>query len=1369
MRRFALLCAGALVALSVTLVPSTAVEAADDSLPKGLRYPSLSGDGSHVVFSYRGDIWVAETKAKDPRVTRLTIHEAQDTLPRFSPDGKMIAFISTRAGGYDIYTVPVEGGEPKRLTFHSGVEIMCDFAPDGKSILFLSDRDATKRGLDVYSVPVEGGAARRLTIDANIRDASWRKDMKQIVFVRGTNTIYQDNYRGSANYDIWVQDIPAAGEAPKLPKRLTETDGNERYPFFSDDGKTVYFIAEKGGVANFYAMPSAGGERTQRTELKGADIHRPDMGADYKTVSFEREGQLYVADLTASEVKPRLLKLNVRSDRRHSGVVRRDISTGAQQVHVRSDGQQLVFAVHGDIWTMAANGGRARRITSGPDQDEWPRWSPDGRKVAFQSNRKGNSDIFVMDANGQNVRQVTKHKADDFYFDWSPDGQHLCFCSERSGNRDVWTINVQTGETTQVTKHKAADDDPTWSPDGRSIAFDSGREGNQAIFICDADGKNMRRVTGPGAFFQVPDFSPDGRFLVYESFNPGAGRAGGLYVIATSGGPSMQLSRDGSAACWSPKGDYVYFTAGAQGNEEIFRVPAPTAIESREKIAFNGTVQVDRRNELADLFDEAWNALKRGFYDEKMHGVDWDAMKKKYKAMAVDAEIRDEFQNVIRQMLAELNASHLGIYGGSQPSHSVPGSTPATGYLGADLAEVAEKSGGRKILRIWKGGPADKVGLRAGDVITSLNKRRLKASTDLDKLLAGTAGKGIEVRYKPFTQDGLGDERRASELKPMAAAQVRAMTYQRWSSKNARTVSKGSKGRLGYIHLTAMNPQNLQKFQRQVSQWIQNDRISGMVLDVRGNGGGNIHQQLMQVLMARPFAWVKVRGAPRRVNQPALFWDRPVVVLTDERSFSDAEVFPHIFQSMERGKVVGIATPGGVIGTNDITLSDGTRFRVPRVGYYGMDGTNLEGTGVQPDIVVPMSIEDLREGRDPQLAKAIEVVSAEAKAWRASRRADRTKPKPDDKPATTPTAEPKPENPARVPGVKDTLVDAAVGEWVTYNVNLPGAPEGTKVVLKLTIEDIRDGVVYTSPEIIEGPAVQVPLPMEMENKPLVEALTALGEVSGTRVGTGPLKGEDSESMIATVAMGGADLELFFSNKVPAWGLFRVMMGKMLVLEAIDWGKDEVETDEEAPAKPTPEPGQPEPAANQPTEKPAPAEPAPAKPASESTEKPAAQPAPEEDAAVPGPGAAAAQPAARADQPQIKDPLRDAKAGEWVKMKIRIQGNEGELHQRVESVDDGRATIVNKMEIGDRTIEGQPQQRPLREHMRIRRGGKVDVSRETVTVDGKDLDCIVITRTARNGTVDKRWICDEIPVTGLVRRERAGQVMSELLSWGTSDK
>ena len=115
--------------------------ASKDEATRGLRYPSLSPDGSLVTFAYRGDIWVAETKGKDPRITRLTIHEAQDTLPRFSPDGKHIAFSSLREGAYDVYVVPVVGGVPKRVTHHSGLEIVCDWTQDGKHVLFSIGRE----------------------------------------------------------------------------------------------------------------------------------------------------------------------------------------------------------------------------------------------------------------------------------------------------------------------------------------------------------------------------------------------------------------------------------------------------------------------------------------------------------------------------------------------------------------------------------------------------------------------------------------------------------------------------------------------------------------------------------------------------------------------------------------------------------------------------------------------------------------------------------------------------------------------------------------------------------------------------------------------------------------------------------------------------------------------------------------------------------------------------------------------------------------------------------------------------------------------------------------------------------------------------
>ncbi|MDA1196037.1 MAG: S41 family peptidase, partial [Planctomycetota bacterium] len=1003
--RFVLSALAALVACALLAGPADAAE----KYTRGLRYPSLTADGKQVVFSYRGDIWITDTDGKSP-ARRLTIHEAQDTLPRVSPDGTRIAFSSTRDGSYDIYVMPVTGGEAERISFHSGLEIMCDWSPDGKSILFASDRDPSRFRIDLYEMAVTGGPVRRLTRDGG-RDGAYSADGKSIVYVRGFNTIYQDNYSGSANYDIYT--MPAAGG---LPTRIIKSEGNERYPFFSKDGKEIWFVAEEKGVANFYAVPvetngTPGGDRRQLTKYTGNDVQRPALSADGKTMVFERWGRLHTADLSQAEPKDVELPLVVSGDRRHSGREKRTVNSGAQQVHLSKDGARMAFSLHGDIWITAGNGGDARRVTSGPHKDEWPRFSPNGQTLAFQSDRSGNSDIWLLDLGSGGLTQLTDDKAGDFFHNWSPDGGNLVFCSERSGNREIWSVEVASKKATRLTNHDAADDDPCYSPDGRFVAFDSAREGNQAIFIMDADGGNVRRVTDGSAFMQVPNWSPDGALLSYEIFNTATGSSQGVFVVSAAGGPSMQLSRDGSTACWSPRGDFIYFSVGATGREEIYRVPAPTSVENREKVTFNGTVDVDVREELANLFDEAWVTLGNGFYDAKMHGVDWKQMREKYRDMAIDAENKDEFHNVIRQMLAELNASHLGIFGGSRPSNAVASSAPATGYLGVDFADAAGPSGGRTVQAIFTKGPADQAGLRVGDEVIAIQGKKVDATTDLDQLLAGTVGKELRVRFRPITADGPGEPREET-VKPIAGRQLQQMEHGRWVMTCAKTVQEETKGEIGYIHLDAMNPQNLQRFQRAVAEWNRRPKVKGMILDVRENGGGNIHQQLLEILTAVPYARVSMRGSPIKMTQPALYWDKPVVVLINERSFSDAEVFPFIFKARGVGKVIGVPTPGGVIGTNDITLSDGSTFRIPRTRYEGMDGTNLEGLGVQPDILVELTSEDRIKGNDRQLAKAIEVVTAEVRG-NGGKTPATPKPAPKPAPVTRPDTAPDAPRPDR--------------------------------------------------------------------------------------------------------------------------------------------------------------------------------------------------------------------------------------------------------------------------------------------------------------------------------------------------------------------
>ena len=193
---------------------------AADKPTSGLRYPCLTPDQKQVVFCYRGDVWVAAVDGSGPAL-RLTLHEAQDTLPRVSPDGKTVAFTSVRNGNYDIFTVPITGGRPTQITFHSAYEALCDWSPDGKKLLFTTNRPADLGRVDLYEVSLEGGTPRRITFDGG-RDGAYSKDGKWIVYARG----YVDIYWGQLPGRVELRSLRDPGGRRHSPS--ADADGRER-------------------------------------------------------------------------------------------------------------------------------------------------------------------------------------------------------------------------------------------------------------------------------------------------------------------------------------------------------------------------------------------------------------------------------------------------------------------------------------------------------------------------------------------------------------------------------------------------------------------------------------------------------------------------------------------------------------------------------------------------------------------------------------------------------------------------------------------------------------------------------------------------------------------------------------------------------------------------------------------------------------------------------------------------------------------------------------------------------------------------------------------------------------------------------------
>ncbi|MCU0723297.1 MAG: hypothetical protein MUC63_06745, partial [Planctomycetes bacterium] len=580
------------------------------------QFPALSPDGETLAFCLHGDIWTVP--AEGGYAQRITWSEAYDSKPRWSPDGKRIAFASVRAGNWDLWVTDLEGGKPEPLTFDTAAEGLCEWSADGASLLIHSNRSGP---YNVYRMPSKGGFAVALTAIGG-RDATLSADGKTLAYANGQVDLSQSDYRGSSNWDIWVQD-----ESSPAPRRVTAHEGNDVCPVFSRaNPRELYYLSEREGVYNLYVLDLAGGEPRAVTRHP-EDVQHPCLSFDGSSFVYEMGFRLWRLNLASGEAKP--IPVTINADAKGPETEKRSLSEGAEDPCWSPDGATIAFALRGDLWTMPAAGGPARRITSGPARDEWPKFSPDGRRVAFFSDRSGNKDLWVMDANGQNLAQLTFDKADDFFLSWHPSGNLLVFCSTRSGNKDLWELDLRTGDQKQLTRDPQADDDPVYSPDGKWIAFDSGRTGSQNVYVMPAAGGPERRLTN-GRFDQVPSWSPDGRFVAFERTEREGGTTS-IWIVDADGSAAMQVADNGRAPRWSPKGNLIAFQRGEGDRTALCVVDAPDRIVTGRPVPFTAAFEVDLAQERMQAFQEAWARLRDGFYDPGLHGVDWEAVRKKYE------------------------------------------------------------------------------------------------------------------------------------------------------------------------------------------------------------------------------------------------------------------------------------------------------------------------------------------------------------------------------------------------------------------------------------------------------------------------------------------------------------------------------------------------------------------------------------------------------------------------------------------------------------------------------------------------------------------------------------------------------------------
>ena len=472
---------------------------------KVVRSPSYH-DGK-VAFSYLGDVWTAREDGGG--IVRLTANKARDLHPRFSPDGKTIAFSSDREGGMDVYLIPSVGGELKRLTLHSADDTVLGWTPDGKSVLFASQRGEDFMG-KLYTVSIDGGASKNAGPDMGLA-GSYSPDGTKLAVNRKAQSYWRKNYRGAYQSDVTVMDL-----ASKTFKDLTEFDGMDSWPMWSNDGR-IYFVSDRdpGAQANLWCVPESGGEAVKITDFKDGDVRSPSISADGKTIVFERDFGISKIDLASKTVTP--LHFDVAAETQESLTEFRDFNSTADDYDVAPNGRRVAFAVHGRIFTAPTDetGGELRQITDGPVRDQNLAYSPDGKLLAFVSDKTGREEIYVTNPDGSGEpRKITDVDALKASMTWSPDSKTIAFTTSEG---KLYTMTSEGADLKELASSKFGNvGRPAWSPDGQYLAFskpDVSRSSD--IYLMPAAGGDVRKVSFDSLSEMNPRFSADGRKLYF--------------------------------------------------------------------------------------------------------------------------------------------------------------------------------------------------------------------------------------------------------------------------------------------------------------------------------------------------------------------------------------------------------------------------------------------------------------------------------------------------------------------------------------------------------------------------------------------------------------------------------------------------------------------------------------------------------------------------------------------------------------------------------------------------------------------------------------------------------------------------------------
>jgi len=659
------------------------------------------------------------------------------------------------------------------------------------------------------------------------------------------------------------------------------------------------------------------------------------------------------------------------------------------------DGRAIAFRRgRGDLMIMDLESGDTRTLVQGwDDQIRW-RWSPDSRHIAYaQNDLNYSANIFIVPADGsRDPVNITRHPRNDLNPRWSADGRKLTFISNRAGDSyDLYRVYLDPELETYTAREfstyyrdarkAAAERRPLpVAQQGKASGRSSSRGPNRGQDVpsaqtrgeqagagghgpdLDTAWRRIRRITNSPAHETANEMSPGGDKYV---FNAGTQ---GLMVMNWDGSNRKQLGPAANVQHLSITGDkVVYVSRGRVG-------VVPLTGGDHRHPDISDRIRIDLGEQSLQKFREATRMIGENFYRPDMKGLDWPQVVRDYETLIRRARTASEFSDIANRTMGELSASHMGI---TNPGPSSDLRQPS-GRLGIDHEPMTLPDGriGLRITDVVAGGPADRGPNRVqvGDILTEIDLQALDANDTLMGLLRGRADDEVIVSFERPVGNRL--ELHRLLLTPVDYSELARLKYDAHGEQRRQLVHELSDGRLGYLHIQAMNQSSLEGFQGDL--YAAAEGKEGLIIDVRNNGGGNTTDRILTSIMAPDHAYTVPAGADPSVTghypQDRLDAPRytlPINMLANEKSFSNAEILAHAFSSLDRGTLVGQQTYGGVISTGIHRLIDGATVRRPFRGWYKQDGTDMEHNGAMPDIVVQQTPEDEVAGRDRQMESAV--------------------------------------------------------------------------------------------------------------------------------------------------------------------------------------------------------------------------------------------------------------------------------------------------------------------------------------------------------------------------------------------------------------